>query len=54
MIRLTFTERYQQARLYAAQVRARQAMGARYAHFKPKPNDRRLISAKLETETAVA
>jgi hypothetical protein len=54
MIRLTFAERYQQAHLYAAQVRARKAMGARYAHFKPKPNDRRLISAKLETETSVA
>lgn len=29
---LTFAERYQQARLYARQVRVRKAMGKRYAH----------------------
>jgi hypothetical protein len=32
---LTFAERYQQARLYAAQVRVRKAMGHRYAHAVP-------------------
>ncbi len=32
MIPLTFTERHRQAQLYAAQVRARRAMGERYAH----------------------
>jgi hypothetical protein len=30
-----FQVRYQQARLFAAQVRARQAMGDRYDHAKP-------------------
>ncbi len=32
MIRITFSERHRQAQLYAAQVRARRAMGERYAH----------------------
>ncbi len=32
---LTYEERYQQARLYAAQVRARRAMGDRYEHARP-------------------
>ena len=31
----TFAERYRQARLYAAQVRKRRAMGDRYEHAKP-------------------
>lgn len=35
MIRLTFAERYAQARTYAAQVRVRKAMGDRYEHAKP-------------------
>jgi hypothetical protein len=30
-----FAERYRQARLYAAQVRARKAMGDKYTHAKP-------------------
>jgi hypothetical protein len=32
MIRLIFAERHRQAQLYAAQMRARRAMGDRYAH----------------------
>jgi len=32
---LTFAERYRQARLFAAQVRQRRAMGDRYEHAKP-------------------
>lgn len=32
---LTFAERHQQARLYAAQMRTRRAMGDRYEHAKP-------------------
>ncbi len=35
MSALTFAERYRQARLYAAQVRARKVMGDRYEHAKP-------------------
>lgn len=35
MIALTFAERYRQARLYAAQVRTRKAMGDRYDHARP-------------------
>lgn len=35
MIKLTFAERYQQARTYAAQVRMRKAMGDRYEHARP-------------------
>lgn len=35
MIRLTFPERYAQARTYAAQVRARKSMGDRYEHARP-------------------
>lgn len=31
----TFAERYRQARLYAAQVRTRKAMGDKYEHAKP-------------------
>ena len=34
-MRLTFAERYRQARLYAAQVRVRKAMGDKYEHAKP-------------------
>lgn len=34
-MRLTFAERYQQARLYARQVRVRRAMGDKYDHAKP-------------------
>ena len=35
---LPFTERYRQARLYAAQVRTRKAMGEKYEHHtKPEP-----------------
>ena len=34
---LPFTERYRQARLYAAQVRTRKAMGEKYDHAKPEP-----------------
>jgi hypothetical protein len=41
MIKLTFAERYQQARTYAAQVRVRKAMGEKYEHFKPAPSLRR-------------
>jgi len=57
MITLTFPERYAQARLYAAQMRARKGMGDRYAHFiKPETakTSRRLVSAKLENESSVA
>jgi hypothetical protein len=36
MIRLTFAERYQQARTYAAQVRVRRAMGDKYEHYNPR------------------
>jgi hypothetical protein len=35
MITLTFAERYAQARTFAAQVRARRAMGDRYEHARP-------------------
>jgi hypothetical protein len=35
VIPLTFAERYQQARTYAAQVRVRKAMGDRYEHATP-------------------
>ena len=35
MIKLPFAERYQQARTYAAQVRARKAMGDLYEHARP-------------------
>jgi len=35
VIARTFAERSQQARLYAAQVRKRKAMGDRYEHAKP-------------------
>jgi hypothetical protein len=34
VIALNFTERYAQARLYAAQVRVRRGMGDSYAHSK--------------------
>jgi len=34
---LTFAERYQQAKVYAAQVRARKAMGDKYAHAHASP-----------------
>jgi len=32
---LTFAERYRQARLFAAQVRQRKAMGDKYEHARP-------------------
>lgn len=32
---LTYAERYQQARLFAAQVRKRKEMGDRYDHARP-------------------
>lgn len=35
MTALTLAERYRQARLYAAQVRTRKAMGDKYEHAKP-------------------
>jgi hypothetical protein len=35
MTALTFAERYAQAKLYAAQVRVRRAMGEKYAHAVP-------------------
>jgi hypothetical protein len=41
---LTFAERYQQARLYAAQVRVRKAMGDKYDHAKSKQGTRRCRS----------
>jgi hypothetical protein len=46
----TLADRYAQARLYAQQVRARRAMGDRYAHYQPnsETNSRRLVSEKLE------
>lgn len=61
MIRLTFAERYQQARTYAAQVRVRKAMGQKYEHAAPwrgpngiKVSNRRIVSASLETESSLA
>jgi hypothetical protein len=53
-MRLTFAERYAQARLYAAQMRVRREMGDAYAHAKVHHiNNRwRIISAKLETALA--
>jgi hypothetical protein len=45
---LTFAERYRQARLYAAQVRTRKAMGQKYEHAKPynaKSDNRKLERA---------
>lgn len=49
MSALTYAERVQRARLYAAQVRARNAMGDRYDHHPSKiqTQKRRLQSAKL-------
>ena len=57
MIGLSFAERYQQARLYAAQVRQRQAMGRRYDHHPNniiKPNIRRIVNASTDIEPSVA
>jgi hypothetical protein len=55
MTRLTLTARYQQARLYAAQVRVRREMGDAYAHAKSTHiNNRRIVDGKLEIETPVA
>jgi hypothetical protein len=54
---LPFPERYRQARLYAAQVRQRQAMGRRYDHHPNniiKPNIRRIVSASTDIEPSVA
>ena len=51
MLTLTLAQRYQQARLYAAQVRARRAMGDRYAHAPArhiKRDNRRLTSERVE------
>jgi hypothetical protein len=49
MIALTFDERYRQARLYAAQVRTRKAMGERYDHARPwrAPGNRSLRAIEL-------
>lgn len=53
MIPLTLTERYAQARLYAAQVRKRREMGEKYDHYKPTTS-RRIVSAKLEEQPSLA
>jgi len=50
MIPLTFAERYQQARTYAAQVRTRKAMGDRYEHFNPRKL--RCVTQDLSTSAA--
>jgi hypothetical protein len=47
MIRLTFAERYQQARTYAAQVRVRKAMGQKYEHAAPWRGPRAIKSGYL-------
>jgi hypothetical protein len=56
---LTFAERYSQARLYAAQMRARREMGDAYAHAKNNHiKNRRLrwpsTPSKTQTETSGA
>ncbi len=52
----TFTERFRQARLYAAQVRQRRAMGDQYAHAPVNVirRQRRLLSAKIEEAMCTA
>jgi hypothetical protein len=42
---LSFTERYQQARLYAAQVRVRREMGPKYLCYKPINKERKCEAA---------
>jgi hypothetical protein len=46
-----FQVRYQQARLYAAQVRTRKAMGDRYAHAMPWRGNPSLKTAHLPLRT---
>lgn len=49
MSALTFTERRQQARLYAAQMRMRKAMGDRYSHAHPWRGRSRQFAIYLES-----
>lgn len=48
---LTFSERYRQARLYAAQVRARKAMGSKYDHAAPWRGPKIVNNRKLQCLT---
>jgi hypothetical protein len=49
--RISFAERYRQARLYAAQVRKRREMGARYEHAAPwrGPSGIKSVSMNIST-----
>jgi hypothetical protein len=40
-MKLSFSERYRQARLYAAQVRRRQEMGKKYAHYQSRQQEQK-------------
>jgi hypothetical protein len=52
-MKLTFAERYRQARLYAAQVRVRRAMGDKYRHASPWRGPDNIKSRRLQCVTLV-